>query len=252
MKAKRNTVDWDSRTAAFERERARWDMVNPQSRPNDGSVLGWYLSDLPDEYHVMFFPKTKEFGITYKDRTIHFSVALRDNPHAVREVEHQFQALEKNGPLLGHTMRQGALKTQDFPKVAGDVADGLRKAFSPTAVFASTSTWATSATELYFDVEGSVCSKERWLDILQHPETHVVGDDFVKGYLVRTVWLPCDYRPVGTDSPVVWESTCTPQADYDDFELAGRWWRYASLDNALRGHDYLVSSIINGDVSKDA
>jgi len=88
--------------------------------------------------------------------------------------------------------------------------------------------------EGYFDRSGCSIDLFRW-SILRGDQDYVrVARDRVGELEISTVWLGADHQP-GDGSPLIFETTV-----FRDGEQAGVW-RYCTEDEALAGHDQVLT-----------
>lgn len=101
----------------------------------------------------------------------------------------------------------------------------------------------------FYDLEGQEISYEKWGDIFAGKDRFLAGERIAeKRVRVSTVWigLPWGWEDEG-ENPLIFETMVFAE-DEDSWDDLGCW-RWASREEALKGHAKIVDGIRSGTVA---
>ncbi len=92
---------------------------------------------------------------------------------------------------------------------------------------------------MMYDRKGRPMNHARWVWIQEtQPGYKIVGHDHIAGGIVSTVWLGLDHSFHDDMAPIIFETMLFGIDDWDEHQD-----RYSSADDALLGHEYIVSML---------
>lgn len=107
-----------------------------------------------------------------------------------------------------------------------------------------------SARPMYYDRNGQPIDMMTWAKTFEDHEARVVGQHWVRGWMVSTVWLGLDhsFNPFSQGPPIIFETMIFPPGD-DAPEGDSIWSeqhceRYATEAAAQAGHDRALAMIV--------
>ena len=91
---------------------------------------------------------------------------------------------------------------------------------------------------MMYDRKGRPMNHARWVWIQEtQPGYKIVGHDHIANGIVSTVWLGLDHGFYG-GTPIIFETMLFGIDDWDEHQD-----RYSTVDDALKGHEYIVSML---------